>query len=174
MWPFKKRPYTENQLAAASFLIGSADCYAVAAQTSLEKEFEQMNSITDSGLDSVFQYVFKIACVGTAFMVIVDTVKESDVKGLSYAIQAELNARDTIGYEYMVNLLHYVRRLIDKNVRPDDAIGGWIWVNLEKDSHANDALRKLAASLILIRPTGAMVVSAYYNWWKDQAVKATP
>jgi hypothetical protein len=57
---------------------------------------------------------------------------------------------------------------MDSGVEIPDAIGGWIWVNLEKHDQSNQQLKKLASSLKLVRVVGLPILMTFHNWWKEK------
>ena len=125
-----------------------------------------MKAIEESDLLNTWYYLITIAGVGTAFFQIIDTVPESKVKGICNAIQHVLNDWNPNAYDTMADYTNYVKRLVDKEVNGVNAVGGWIWINLEKSEGANEELINLALSLKLIGPTGFYILAAFKDWWK--------
>jgi hypothetical protein len=167
---FKKNniPYSKHHLEEADNLINSVHIYAVSTYNSMLNEFPEIVSVVDSNLLSLWEYLITIAGVGTAFMEIADTVSDKKQVGITYAIQKKLYDWHSESYEAMVNFINYTSKLVANDVEVPDAIGGWIWINLEKHQQANQELIKLASSLKLVRPVGLSISITIHNWWKQK------
>ena len=159
--------YSEAQLKKATTLVRTAQAHAAIIRLLLKEQIEEAACIEESKLSERFEYLMTIGGVGTAFMEIGDTLPENDRTGMPYAIQRALNDWNSEAYDGLADLLKYCHNLIfNSNVEPPDAIGAWIWVNLEKHQAASERLRDVASSLSLVRPTGRMVATTFHNWWK--------
>ncbi|NPV44562.1 MAG: hypothetical protein HPY70_11420 [Firmicutes bacterium] len=168
---FKKNKvalYSKYHLEKADKLIKSAYIHAVSTYVPLLDKFPEVEVVADSNLLEFWDYLITIAGVGTAFMEIADTVPEKDQPGICYAIQKKLNEWQSNSYHAMVDFVNYVSKLVDSGVEIPDAIGGWIWVNLEKHDQSNQQLRELASSLKLVRVVGLPILMAFHNWWKQK------
>ncbi|MEK7196423.1 MAG: hypothetical protein AAB151_02030 [Nitrospirota bacterium] len=164
----KDTPYTEQHLEQAEELIKSARVYATGTFISWIDECPQLQSVTDSNLLAFWDYLITIACIGTAFAEIVDTVPEKDQPRICYAIQKKLNDWNSDSYDAMTNFLLYAKKLIDKGVELPDAIGSWVWVNIEKHELSNLELKELASSLRLVRAVGLPIMITFHNWCKQK------
>ena len=160
--------YSKYQLEKADSLIKAAHTYAIATYVSIADKFPDVIAVADSNLLTFWDYLITIASVGYAFAEIVDTVPEKDQPGLCYAIQRKLEEWRLGSYKAMVDFLKYFKRLMDSGVEIPDAIGGWIWVNLEKHDQSNQQLKKLASSLKLVRVVGLPILMTFHNWWKEK------
>lgn len=149
----------------ASFLIKSADAYSITMYIPMLKRFPEMASIAESGIVELWDYCVFIACVGVAFMEIVDSVNRNEQEELCYSIKRELNKWKPNSYDVMVNLLEYVRKLVNSDIGIGDAIGGWIFINLEKHEQANRELIEFSSSLKGVRPLGTLILTSFHNWW---------
>ena len=158
--------YSTHHLEKAAFLIKSADLYAVATYAPLREKFPEVKAVADSDLLTFWNYLIAIAGVGSAFTEIADTVPEKDQPGLCYAIQRKLDDWKPGSYDAMVDFLHYITGLMNSGVEIPDAIGSWIWINLEKHGQSNQELKDLAASLNLVRIVGLPILKTFHNWWK--------
>ena len=161
-------PYSKHHLEEADHLIKSADIYAISIYTPLSDKFPEIDAVASSKLLEFWDYLITIAGVGTAFMEIVDTIPEKRRPGIAYAIQKKLNDWQPNSYAAMVDFLNYVNQLTDSGVEIPDAIGGWVWVNLEKHEQSNQKLKELASSLKLVRVVGLPILMAFHNWWKQK------
>lgn len=164
----KDAPYTEQHLKQAEALIKSARVYATATFVSLKDEFPQVRAVTDSNLLAFWDYLITIACIGTAFAEIADTVPGKDQPGTCYAIQKKLNDWNSDSYNAMVDFLLYVKKVADKGIELPDAIGAWIWVNIGNHELSNLELKELASSLRLVRAAGLPIMITFHNWWKEK------
>jgi len=160
--------YSIHHLEKADFLIKSADIYAVGTYVPLLDKFPEVKAVADSNLLTFWDYLIAIAGVGSAFAEIADTVPEKDQPGLCYAIQKKLESWKSGSYNAMVDFLNYVTKLMNSGVEMPDAIGGWIWFNLEKHEQSNQQLKELASSLKLVRVVGLPILMTFHNWWKEK------
>lgn len=168
---FKKNeavPYSKYHLEKADRLIKSAHIYAVSTYVPLLDKVPEVEAIADSNLLEFWDYLITIAGVGTAFMEIADTVSEKDQRGICYAIQKKLNEWQSDSYHAMVDFVNYVSKSVDPGAEIPDAIGSWIWVNLEKHEKSNQKLKELASSLKLVRVVGLPILTTFHNWWKQK------
>lgn len=168
---FKKNKtvlYSKHQLERADFLIKSAHIYAAGTYVPLLDNFPEVKAVADSNLSTFWDYLIVIAGVGSAFAEIADTVPEKDQPGLCYAIQKKVEDWKSGSYNAMVDFLHYVTKLINSEVEMADAIGGWIWVNLEKHDQSNQQLKELASSSKLVRVVGLSILMVFHDWWKEK------
>ena len=159
--------YSKSHLEKADQLIKSAHIYAVSTYVSLLDKFPDIEAVADSNLLEFWDYLITIAGVGTVFMEIADTVPEKDQPGICYAFQKKLNEWQSDSYHAMVDFINYVTR-VDSGVEIPDAIGGWVWVNLEKHERSNQKLKELASSLKLVRVVGLPILTTFHNWWKQK------
>jgi len=164
----KSKPYSKDQLEIADKLIKSAHIYAVSTYIPLLDKYPEIEAVADSNLLTFWDYFVTIAGVGTAFMEIADTVPEKEQPGICYGIQKNLNEWQSDSYHAMVDFINYVSKLVDSGVEIPDAIGGWIWVNLEKHDKSNQRLVELASSLKLVRVVGLPILMTFHDWWKQK------
>jgi len=167
---FKKSkiaPYSEHHLKRAEALVNSANIYAVGTYVHMLDKFPELEAIEDSNLLDLLDYLITIASVGAAFAEIADSITDKDQRGLTHAIKKKLNDWESDSYKAMKNFLMYAHQLMDSGVEIPDAIGGWIWVNLEKHPSANQNLKELASSLKLVRPVGLHIMTTFHNWWNE-------
>lgn len=150
----KTMSYSQDHLEKTNKLIKSAHTYAIATYIPLLDKYPELEAVANSNLLTFWGYLTTIACVGTAFMEIADTVPEKDQPEIAYAVQKKLNDWQSDSYNVMVDFAKYVKRLVDSGVEVPDAIGGWIWVNLEKHDQSNQKLKELASTLKLVRVLG--------------------
>ncbi len=162
----RKLPYSKVDLLNAKKLIKSANIYAITVYSPLSNEFPEVDAIIESDLLEFWDYLITIAGVGTAFMEIADSVPEREQFGLTHAIQKELDDWQKSAYYAMRDFVKYVAKLVDTEVEIPDAIGTWIWVNLEKHDKSNVKLRELASSLKLVRAVGLPILMTFHDWWK--------
>jgi len=163
---FKK--FSEEQLDRAKKLVRSANVYAVSIFTPMLDKFTEMRSIANSGLMEFWDYLVTVASVGTAFMAIMDKLPEKDHAGMPYAVQEAINQWKSKSYDVMIDFLNYFNKLTDSGVEAPNAIGGWIWVNLEKDPKSNNDLKNLAASLKLVPVTGLGILKTFFKRWSEK------
>lgn len=131
-------------------------------------KYPEIEAVANSNLLAYWDYLITIAGVGIVFMEIADKVPEKDQPGISSAIHKKLNDWRADSYNLMIDFTNYVNKLIDSGVEIPDAIGGWIWTNLEKLDQANQQLKKLASSLKLVRVVGLPILITFHNWWKKE------
>lgn len=164
----KSRSYSKDHLERADKLIGRAHIHAVTTYVPLLDKYPEIAAVADSNLLEFWDYLITIAGVGTAFMEIADTLPEKDRTGIAYAIQSKLNEWRSDSYNVMVDFIYYVSKLVDSGVEIPDAIGGWIWVNLEEHSQSNQRLKELASSSTLVRAVGSPILITFHNWWNKK------
>lgn len=156
---------SKSRLKEADKLIQSARIYAVSTYFPLCDEFPEIKAVAESELLEFWDYLITIAGVGTAFMEIADTVPIIRQIGLTHAIKKQLEDWQEGSYFAMADFIQYAHNLISSDVEIPDAIGGWIWVNLEKHDQANENLVELASSLRLVRVVGLPLLMTFHNWW---------
>lgn len=159
-------PYSEEHLKKASELINASNIYALSTYVPLLDRCPEMKSVADSNLLPFWDYLMTIGCVGTAFMEIADLVPDKEQPGIGYALQIKLGDWEPNSYEVMIDFVTYVNKLVDKGIEIPDAIGGWVWVNLERHPQSNEELKELASSLKLVRVAGLQILLTFHNWWK--------
>lgn len=116
----RNEPCSKEHLEKADMLIQSAHTYAITTYDSMSKEIPELVAIADSNLLTLWEYLTTIACVGTAFMEIVDTVSDKNQLGVAYAIQKKLDDWDSGSYEGMVNFINYTNKLVDTEIEVPD------------------------------------------------------
>ncbi|TRZ94698.1 MAG: hypothetical protein D4R82_03140 [Dehalococcoidia bacterium] len=160
--------YSKDHLERANELVEFARIYAIETYILMLEKYSELEALGNSNLLEFWDYLITIAGVGVAFMEIADTVPEEDQPGISYAIQKKLNDWQSGSYDVMADFLSYYVNLTDSGVEIPGAIGGWIWVNLEKHGQSNQKLRELASSLELARAVGLPILITFHDWWKQE------
>jgi len=164
--------YSKEQLEIAEKLIKSAHIFAVGTYTPMLDKFPELESVAKSNLLEFWDCLITIAGVGTAFMETADSFPEEEIPGITCAIRDKLNEWQSDSYNVMVDFIHYVDKLVDSGVEIPAAIGGWIWVNLEKHDQSTQRLRELASSLKLVKVVGIPIFITFHNWWKQTVNKS--
>ena len=168
----KPAPYSNEHLEMANALVQSARIFSIGIYSPMLDKYPEVVSVANSNLLAFWDYLITIASVGSAFMEIADTVPENEQVGIAYAVQEKLNDWHPGSYDAMVDFVKYAKALVDSGVEVPDAIGGWIWVNLEKHDQASLELKELACSLKLVRAIGAPILLTFHGWWKQKWHKA--
>ena len=171
MWFFKTDkpvPYSSEHLEMANALVQSARIFSIGTYFPMLDKHQEIVSIANSNLLEFWDYLITVASVGTAFMEMADTVPENELAGVAYAVQKELKGWHSESYNAMADFLKYTKALVNSGVDISDAIGGWIWTNLEKHGQANFELKQLASSLKLVRAIGVPILLTFHRWWKQK------
>lgn len=159
----------KERLEIADKLIKSAHIFAVGTYIPMLDKFPELESVAKSNLLEIWDYLITIACVGTAFMKIADSFPElKEVWGVTHAIRDKLKEWKSDSYNAMIDFLRHVDKLVDSGVEIPDAIGSWIWANLEKRDQSNKRLKELASSPKLVKVVGMSVLVPFRNWWEQK------
>jgi hypothetical protein len=161
----KSLPYSESHLKKSDFLIHAAHIYALGTYLPLINEYPEIEAVANSQLLVFWEYLITVASVGTAFAEIADTVPRKDQRRISHAIKKKLDDWQPGTYDVLLDFIKALVKFTNDGIEIPDAIGGWVWLNLEKHEQADQKLKELASSGKLIRVTGLPILITFHNWW---------
>lgn len=160
----------------AEQLVGAAEIYAVHLLTSLLKRYPEIGSVLESDLMPYWDFLLTVACVGVAFVAISTDVPPAEQERVREIVKERLGSWQPCmppvgmhhrGREALGNFLGQHVMFVKRGNNPPDAVGAWIWRNLEVDPQANEELKALARSLRLVRPVGVLPFAAFRGWWLE-------
>ena len=159
--------FSQEQLDRAEKLVFAAQAYSITSFGPMLERFPEMRFIPESGLLESWDYLIAVTAVGTAFMAIMDTLPEKDHQGMPYAVEYALNHWKVNAYSTMIDFLNHFNKLNDLNIEVAEAIGDYVWSELENNPKANTDLKEFASSRKLARTTGTSILVTFFNWWKS-------
>jgi hypothetical protein len=157
--------YEDNDLKIAESLFREAKLFARNSYRPLLKNFPELVCVLESNLLSLWDFLFHVCCIGTAFMMIADTVPNKNQYGIADAVMTVMDNWQSDSHLIMLFFTDYTTTLSRKEVPVDEAIGSWFWLNFEMHPKSNKDLIALAKSLKFEKIIGRPILVYFHNWW---------
>lgn len=148
-------------------IVKLAVIYSISCYTTLLRSFPEMKSVANSNLLPFWDYMITITCIGVIEVLLTNNHSEEEEQEVINAFENSLKSLDNHSPNALRNCKEYVNKLVSSGVEIQDAVGGWVWINLEKNDKSNEELKIIASSLSLVRPTGTLIMG-FHNWLKTK------